>query len=94
MQMNTLTDAELRRLIDNEPRNLAAVFEGARRFCEGSSEERRRVEELECEVEVLASDEKMYRDTCDELRLTIGTLNDELAKARRKLEGVKVLVDA
>lgn len=94
MQMNTLTDAELRRLVDNEPRNLAAISEAARRFCEGSTEERGRIEELEHEVEEHRNDAGMYRDTCDELRDTISKLNGENASLRKMHADMKALVNA
>ena len=67
MLLNTLMDDELRRLIDTEPENLAALKEGARRFVESSEEVaslEARIEELEQEVTNLEDElsEERYED--------------------------------
>lgn len=59
MIYRTLRDAELRRMIDNEPSNLAAAAEGVRRFLEGADEHKKLIEENErLESELSAAEDR------------------------------------
>lgn len=94
MLMNTLTDDELRRLIDTEPRNLAAVFEGARRFVgQDRTPGAQEIEDADREGHARGWDEG-YDERTDELE-TMRAHRDRLQKQLDDLmDRIRGLMDA
>lgn len=72
MLMNTLSDAELRRLVDTEPENQAAVQEVVRRFIDADGG----VDSLEAEIEELEDAKASLENKIEELEDRIAELED------------------
>lgn len=85
MQVSSLTDNELRNLVDVQPDNLEAVREAARRFVEGSSEEADRIEQMKGEAAAMENDLKDIERTNDELKREVTRLKGLIQGARREL---------
>jgi len=94
MHVPTLTDEELRRLIDTEPDNLGALREASHRFVGGSAEEANRVQEFdELESELRSKEEDL--EISETMLDTMTAHRDRLQKELDDLKArIRELADA